>query len=569
MSTTIAPRELRALMAGDELFALIDVREWGEFSLEQILGSRCVVRGSLEKYLPFLVPNADVTLVLVCNDGRRSRLAAATAESLGYHNVTLLAGGLDAWKEGGGETYSGWSLTGKDYGERLLVEEQLPEISVQDLHARIAAGAPVHILDSRPRSEFRASHLPGARSAPIGQLPFEITDLVSDRQTPVVTNCAGRTRSIIAAHLLRRMRIANPVYALRGGTGAWRIAGWAKELETGGEALGPPASERSRAAAEELASRLAREDQIVLLRAEELRAQINAGKLTYVLDVRLAEEYAAEHIAGARLCPGTQVQFAVDALVGVANATVVTACDGRVRATVAASILKGMGYRNVCVLDGGIADWKARGFAVESGPPVEIDYGQPGWLARFLQDWPASLGAPRELSVRGLDAARSRVRRVASRDLAGLAGSPTPVKIIDVRSAGEFAAGHIPGALWLSRGWLELKIEVEVPDRSAPVVAYCRRGVESVMAEATLFDSGYTNVAALEGGFESWRAASQPVEEGLSEQTQYEEIASAEVGLFGTGRYGYSNERMARYLKDEEALGRRHHRRPVATEPQR
>ena len=39
------------------MFALIDVREWGEFSLEQILGARNLARGSLEKYLPFLIPD--------------------------------------------------------------------------------------------------------------------------------------------------------------------------------------------------------------------------------------------------------------------------------------------------------------------------------------------------------------------------------------------------------------------------------------------------------------------------------------------------------------------------------
>jgi len=51
MPKTIAATALRELMRSDALFALIDVREWGEFSLAQILGARNIARGSLEKYV--------------------------------------------------------------------------------------------------------------------------------------------------------------------------------------------------------------------------------------------------------------------------------------------------------------------------------------------------------------------------------------------------------------------------------------------------------------------------------------------------------------------------------------
>ncbi|MDO8434266.1 MAG: rhodanese-like domain-containing protein, partial [Candidatus Binatus sp.] len=170
MAETIGADQLQELMRSDRAFALIDVREWGEFALGQILGARHIARGSLEKYLPFLVPDRSVRLVLMCDDGQRSALAAATAQQLGYSQVSILAGGLEAWKRAGGETYGGWSLTGKDYGERLLVQENIPELTVDVLHKMIERGEPVLVLDSRPYSEFEASHLPGARSAPIGEI---------------------------------------------------------------------------------------------------------------------------------------------------------------------------------------------------------------------------------------------------------------------------------------------------------------------------------------------------------------------------------------------------------------
>ena len=323
MPETIDPIQLQELMRSDALFALIDVREWGEFSLGQILGVRNIARGSLEKYLAFLVPDRNVTLILLCDDGSRSALTAETARHLGFSRVTVLAGGLREWERAGGETYGGWSLTGKDYGERLLMEEKVPELTVSALHEMLNRREQVTILDSRPYPEFKASHLPGAHSAPIGDLVLAASDFASDSAIPIITNCAGRTRSIIAAHLLRRMKLANSVYALKGGTGAWRIAGWGDELASGDDPARAEPSASSLAAAQRFAARIRGEDHIELISPETLRARAASGELLYVLDVRPGKEYVAGHIPGARFCSATQVQFAADALVGVPNAQVV------------------------------------------------------------------------------------------------------------------------------------------------------------------------------------------------------------------------------------------------------
>jgi rhodanese-related sulfurtransferase len=242
---------------------------------------------------------------------------------------------------------------------------------------------------------------------------------------------------------------------------------------------------------------------------------------------------------------------------------VVTVCDGRVRATVAASILKGMGYPRVSVLDGGLAAWRSSGYPLEPGAPEELDYGEPPWLARFLQDFPSSLGALRPLLVPGLSESRSLSNLISANELQQRLERHAQQVLIDTRGAGEFATAHVPGAKWLSRGWIDLKIGEVAPDTSAGIVLYCRRGVESVLAAATLTRMGYRDVAVLDGGFETWKARGLAVEEGLGSQSELEEIAFAEVGLFGAGKFGYSDERMARYLKDEETLGRRH--RPRAS----
>jgi hypothetical protein len=75
---------------------------------------------------------------------------------------------------------------------------------------------------------------------------------------------------------------------------------------------------------------------------------------------------------------------------------------------------------------------------------------------------------------------------------------------------------------------------------------------------------GYQQVLVLQGGFASWKDAKLPTEQGLGAQAEFEELAIAEVGLLGSGPYGYSNERMAKYLKDEEELGAKYKRKEKA-----
>ena len=101
MANTISTYDLNTLMHSDGLYAVIDVRDWGGFSLGQIPGASCIPRGSLEKYISVLVPQATVHTVLYCDTGQRSTRAAASLESLGYTTVSVLDGGMNAWTEQG------------------------------------------------------------------------------------------------------------------------------------------------------------------------------------------------------------------------------------------------------------------------------------------------------------------------------------------------------------------------------------------------------------------------------------------------------------------------------------
>ncbi len=85
--------------------------------------------------------------------------------------------------------------------------------------------------------------------------------------------------------------------------------------------------------------------------------------------------------------------------------------------------------------------------------------------------------------------------------------------LVDVREADEFAAGHLAGALHISRGMLEFKFSANpaLQSRDLNIVLYCKTSGRAALAAAALHDMGYLNVRSIAGGFDAWAAAGKPV----------------------------------------------------------
>jgi rhodanese-related sulfurtransferase len=86
-----------------------------------------------------------------------------------------------------------------------------------------------------------------------------------------------------------------------------------------------------------------------------------------------------------------------------------------------------------------------------------------------------------------------------------------PLVLLDVRDQQEVNLGKIPGALHISRGNLETKVEAQIP-RDAQVVIYCASGNRSAFAAETLQRMGYGDVASMAGGIRAWIDAGGEVE---------------------------------------------------------
>ncbi len=77
--------------------------------------------------------------------------------------------------------------------------------------------------------------------------------------------------------------------------------------------------------------------------------------------------------------------------------------------------------------------------------------------------------------------------------------------LLDVRESDEWRQGHLEGALPLPRGFLEIKVESAVPNKDAPIIAYCAGGVRSLLAAKVMKEMGYRNVSSMAGGYAAWK----------------------------------------------------------------
>ncbi len=94
-------------------------------------------------------------------------------------------------------------------------------------------------------------------------------------------------------------------------------------------------------------------------------------------------------------------------------------------------------------------------------------------------------------------------RQIPMREPVEMMQSESDYRIVDVRRADEFAAGHIPGAVNVPNENIGSKELPELPDKEQLLFVYCRSGRRSKEASEKLVKLGYTNVVEF-GGIMDW-----------------------------------------------------------------
>src|SRR5438876_9575108 len=105
--------------------------------------------------------------------------------------------------------------------------------------------------------------------------------------------------------------------------------------------------------------------------------------------------------------------------------------------------------------------------------------------------------------------AKKNITEISPQDAATKSKSGEAL-IVDVREKDEWDEEHIPDAIHLSRGTIELDIEEKAPDMNAMIICHCGGGGRSALAADSLQNMGYKNVRSMAGGLKAWKAAGLP-----------------------------------------------------------
>jgi rhodanese-related sulfurtransferase len=497
---------LKAWLSDGREIALLDVREHGQYGMGHLLFAVPLPYSRFELGLPALAPNRSVRMVL-CDggDGIAAR-AAARAAALGYTNVSVLEGGVPAWSAAGYTIYAGVNVPSKVFGEIVEHARHTPRIAARDLEKMRGSGDNFVIVDGRPWAEYRKMSIPGGICCPNGELVLRIHDIAPDPQTKIVVNCAGRTRSIIGAQTLIDFGVPNPVYALENGTQGWFLAGLdlARNADRRyGEARAETAEQRSRAQG------FARACGAPSVTAAAAHAWLgDTARTSYLFDVRTAEEFAADSLAGFVHAPGGQLVQATDQWVSVRGARIVVYDREAVRAPVIAGWLRQLGHEAYWLADAATAaslDWRRSSAGVE--PPV-----------------PASISA---------DEAAAALR----------AGTAT---VLDLRPGMAYREGHIVGAVWAIRP----TIAAVRPATGMIILVADEPGIAALVA-LDLSEGGSNDVHLLAAGYAAWRDAGLPVEASPDRPSDADCI---DFLFFTHGRHDGNAEAARQYLAWETGL---------------
>jgi rhodanese-related sulfurtransferase len=132
-------------------------------------------------------------------------------------------------------------------------------------------------------------------------------------------------------------------------------------------------------------------------------------------------------------------------------------------------------------------------------------------FAAFFAVWAAGYATAAERTPQQMvQEAKAAIQEVTVKDSKTMIDAKEKLIVLDVRDSQEFGEGHLPGAMNISRGMLEFKVGMMIPDKNAKIIVYCGVDLRAPLATKTLNDLGYKNAVNMIGGLEAWQAAGYP-----------------------------------------------------------
>jgi len=431
--TLITAEQLKERLGDHEEIALIDVREHGEYGERHPFQSVNVPFSHFELEITERVPNIFASIVLFDEaDEGRARRCAQIAIACGYNQINILKGGACGWEEAGFTLFAGVNVPSKTFGELVHEHYNTPSISALQLSEWQASARPITVLDGRTEAEYQTMSIPNAKSCPNGEMSLRGEAMVQDRTQPVVINCAGRTRSIIGAQILRTMAPELEVFALENGTQGWRLAGL--DLEHDKDQFYPADIKPSKIQ-QSRARRWALDCGAAEIGEQELQSWFeDAQRTSYLLDIRTKQEYLSGHLDGFVHAPGGQLIQATDHWIGAKYSKVLVFSGDDCRAPNIAGWLALLGY-------------------------------ETAWYSGTAEQW------QKFVNIHPL---KNRPSQLELRDISQLPVEASVLDqyyVLDVRHSSMYRKGHYTGSDWLNRANLAEHLATVTDNRSIALVS--------------------------------------------------------------------------------------------------
>lgn len=466
---------VRQCLLNREEICLLDVREEAPHAEGHPLFAANFPYSSIELNAYTKLPRFDVSIVTLDSGEGLAEASAQRLMDLGYTNVSVFEGGIEAWSAAGGELFIDVNVPSKSFGELLEATCDTPSMPAEDVKKMMDNNADMVVVDVRRFDEYNTMCIPTGISVPGAELVLRVPDIATNPETTVIVNCAGRTRSLVGAQSLVNSGLPNPVYALRNGTIGWTLA--KQSLVTGQSRTFNTTDEDARQLASERARNVA--DRAGVKRATKADLEGWAeqkDRTTYFFDVRSFDEYQNGHLAGFYPIHGGQLVQELEMYAPVRGARIVLADDDGARANMSASWLAQMAW-DVYVLDG----LQAADFSITGK-----------WQAKLPQ--------------------KPQAEMISADTLAEWMQASNYVVILDFTKHVTYIKKHIPGALYLIRSQL-LQEQMEIPKTSKLVVT-SDDGELAAYAVTDIQSQTDADIFVLSGGTKAWIDKGYELEEG-------------------------------------------------------
>ena len=365
---SVSAEELKAIMDSGRKLVVLDSRPMDEFRVMNIPSGIDVPGAELVYRVGEVAPEPDTLVVVNCAGRTRSIIGAQSLINAGVENkVVALQNGTMGWHlsgfelERGNHKYAAEALSAgtvekaKARAAAVAARFEVPEVDQATLDSWMAdESRTTFLLDVRHPHEFEAGRMPGAISAPGGQL-VQATDRYAGVRGArlVLVDDGNLVRARMTAHWLVQMHW--DAYVLAGGLPETGLESGKRPLN----ALGMP--------------------DVEMLDAASAKAKLGAGWVA--VDVATSRDYRLGHIPGAWWSTRARLAAAAKQLPD-ATGYVATSEDGVV-ARYAAAELAALTGKPTAALDGGTAAWQAAGLALEAGETHHADEPDDVWLKPY------------------------------------------------------------------------------------------------------------------------------------------------------------------------------------------